>query len=100
MIEIKQDVFDIAWRLRQINSDYKLFYNSKSKRFEVHSRFGLEVALPYSTLDARAVHHVQKTQLKNKAKLVAEIERNNERVEKEKRQEIIEKALAAYGEQL
>lgn len=100
LIEIKQDVFDIAWRIRQIDSDYKLYYNQKQKRYEVHSHFGLEVVVPYPSLDTRTISHIIKTRLENREKLICEIEENNERIEREQRQKIIEKALFAYEEQL
>ncbi|MDD4839198.1 MAG: hypothetical protein PHE93_00810 [Clostridia bacterium] len=100
LIEIKEDVFDIACRLREIDENYRLFFNTDHKRYEIYSRAGLEVVVPYTFLDVRTLVHVRKTRLSNRKQLIEEIENTNARIEEEQRQKIIEKALIAYEEQI
>ena len=81
---IKSDLFDIAKRIRRINSKYFVVYNLRRKKFEVHykrSKNTYELTIPFDTLDARAVEFVQKTRMENQKKLIDEIEKNNQKLE-------------------
>ncbi len=78
MIKITNDLFDIAWRLKAIDTSYELFYNPKKNRFEVWNDRGLQVVVPYTKLDERAIIHVRKTRVERADQLLRQIERENE----------------------
>ena len=84
MIRITHDVFDIAWRIKSIDSEYELFYNREAHRFEVQARGVLQAIIPYDTLDNRTLIYLRETRRENLDKLIAKIEGDNERIEKEK----------------
>jgi len=101
---IENDLFSVADRLREIDPDYFLFYRYRTGKFEVHSRAqrgsSLAVTLPFERLDCRAVEYVLKTRVENAAALLSEMERHNERLERDrlrtavrKAEEDVEKAL-------
>ena len=85
MIEITNDLYDIAWRLRAVNDCYRLYYNASKSRYEVHNSntCALEFVVPYNELDARTVEYARYTSVQNANALFAEIERNNMQVERE-----------------
>ncbi|HEY8390163.1 MAG TPA: hypothetical protein VIL26_04340 [Clostridia bacterium] len=64
-IIIKDDLYDIASRLKSIDSGYFVMFDTISKSYEVHnsnnigSTFCLNV--PYKELDARTITYVRKT---------------------------------------
>ena len=67
LIEIEHDLYSVAQRLREIDDDYRLRYNPKLKRYEVHhlgqagNSFCLEVHEPLP--DARTVEFVRRTRV-------------------------------------
>ena len=86
LIPITTDLFDIASRLREIDANYKLFFNKLLNRFEVHNQAQrgntLAVVVPYQQLDARTVHYVRKTRVENAQRLFDEMEKQNALAEK------------------
>ena len=85
MIEITNDLFDIAWRLRSVNDSYRLYYNTQKCRYEVRNgdTNALEFVVPYGELDARTVEYARYTSVSNANALLEEIERNNAKVEQQ-----------------
>ena len=99
LTEIIWDVFDIASRIKEIEPSYFTVYNHAAKRFEVHSnRQGntLCLCLPYPVLDARAVILVRKTRAERAKHLFEEMERENQKRERE----IMSKGMERLGEAL
>lgn len=88
-IRIENDLFDVAKRLKEIDSNYRLYFNCEKKRFEIFGKNGLEVVVPFSKLDNRTIVHTRKTRLENKKRLIAEIEKANEIAEKAKKRELL-----------
>jgi len=76
MKEVTRDLFCIAKRLKHINKDYRVFYNDKAARFEVHTK-QLEFVVPYDRLDARTLEHARRTRKQNDAQIEAEITKHN-----------------------
>ncbi len=96
LVEITHDVFDIADRLREIDGGYYPVYNLTRKRYEVHHRGrrnSLQLVLPYETLDYRTIERVRETRPEYAEKRLAEMDRANERIEKERERNAIEKYL-------
>jgi len=76
MIKVTHDLFGIARRLLKINPDYKVFYNNKEQRYEVHTD-SLQFVVPYESLDSRTLEYARKTLVKNSDVLFEEIEKKN-----------------------
>lgn len=101
LIEIRNDLFDIADRLKSINSGYKVFYNKEKDRFEVHNTnchpVSLAFVVPYDELDSRTVDYALFTRVQNADALFKEVEENNRLAEaaENKRQveQIMEKVV-------
>ena len=85
LIPVKNDLFDVANRLREIDANYCLYFNKMLGRFEVHNKAQrgntLAVIVPYKQLDARTIHFVQKTRVENANRLFAEMEKQNAKAE-------------------
>lgn len=95
LIQIKTDLFDIAKRLKEIDNHYKLYYNNKLKRYEVHAYGALQCVVPYKYLDARTLLHIRKTRIENREVFLKELEEEN--LIKEKIQQIKAKdKMSAY----
>lgn len=83
-IRIKNDLFDIARRVKAIDSDYFIEYNTTADRYEVHCercKPSLQLVVPYSALDKRTVDHVLRTRIANAITELAQIDAYNEAID-------------------
>ena len=65
---IKNDIFNIAKRLKSIDKKYFIVFNSDRNKYEVHyarAKNTYELTIPYDTLDARTIDFVLKTRIQN-----------------------------------
>lgn len=100
LFEVKDDLFGIAERIKSIDADYKIYFNGDTRSYELHnakSRPSYQLTFPYRTLDKRAVDYTLKSAVKNKERILREIERNNLRLEEEYRRKLFEKSMADAG---
>ena len=84
LVLIENDVFDIAREIRRIDDDYRIFYNTVKRRFEVHHTKcnpTLQLVVPYNGLDYRTVVFVQKTRV-GRSVNEPDIDGYNEAIEK------------------
>lgn len=95
-IEILNDVLFICQRLKEIDKDYRVFYNTKTNKFEVHNvgQIGDSYCLtvPFQYLDARTIDFVNKTKVENKEKLIKEMDKENEILEERNNKRILYEA--------
>ena len=91
---IKNDIFNIAKRLKSIDKKYFIVFNSDRNKYEVHysrAKNTYELTIPYDTLDARTINFVLKTRIQNKQKIFEEIENSNKKLEQQNIKNLIEK---------
>ena len=81
MIVIENDVYNIAKRIKYIDRDYFIVYNTSKENYEIHNKSQMCttycVTIPYNTLDERTLDFVYKTQSKNIEEILCEIENEN-----------------------
>lgn len=96
LIEIKNDVYFILSRLKEIDENYQIFYNTRRKVFEVHNKAQIggsySLTVPYGVLDSRLIELVRKTRVENSKKLFEEIDKQNEQIENKNKKEIVKYA--------
>ncbi len=91
LIRIYEDVFNITNRLKEIDDSYFVVYNTQKKKFEVHSSKQKNtycLTIQNGGLDARVVPLVLKTRRENYQKIIDEMDRANEEIEKENKRKI------------
>lgn len=81
-------VYDIEMRIREIDDDYRIFYNKEKNRIEVHNlknkKDSLVLVSPYNEVDARLYKLVRRTRVERAGDIFKEIEEENERLEKKR----------------
>lgn len=91
---IQSDTFFIGERLKEIDESYFLVFNFDKQKFEVHSccETGSTYCLtvPYDVLDERTVALVRKTRASNIDRLIEEMDKENEKIEKKREKEAID----------
>ncbi|MCI5819833.1 MAG: hypothetical protein MRZ86_04545 [Acidaminococcus sp.] len=95
LTEIKNDLYEVADRIREVGN-YKLYYNRKKGRYEIHSPFGLELTLGSKTPTGEVVVRLRKTRMEKIDDLLKEIERENTLAEKAAKEKIIKKTELRY----
>jgi hypothetical protein len=98
LIEITNDLFDIAQRLKDVNEDYVLYFNVEKQHYEVHNRkqypSTLAFVVPYDELDARTIKYARFTSVNNSTKLFEEIEKNNAMLDKQYQQQYVNSVMS------
>lgn len=82
--EIEEDLFDIARRLKEIDSRYRVYRNRKANRFEIYANGALQLATPFDRLDARTLELVKKTRLEYLNCLIDEIDKTNAQLQRDR----------------
>lgn len=99
-VQLTGDLHDICGRLKEIDAGYYVMFDGKQKRFEVHHKGQkgntLCVTLPYDRLDARAVTYVRQTRAERLRQVIAEMDRENERAEREAKDKAVRKISKEY----
>lgn len=83
--EIKDDVYYICDRLKEIDESYYVLYNLSKNCYEVHSSLQKNsycFVVPFDELDERTLAFARRTRSDRRDKLIEEIEKNNEEVYK------------------
>lgn len=93
LIEIQNDIYFINSRLKEIDDNYQIYFNTKRNLFEIHNKGQIGdsycLTIPYSLLDQRTIDLVKKTNIQNKEKILKEIEKNNEKIENNNKKRIL-----------
>ena len=98
-IRIFTNVYLIPERLREIDPDYFVLRDLDKGVFEIHNSAQPDttycLTLPFSELDARTLELVRKTQVSNAARLIVEMDSENEALQNEKTRDITEAGYVA-----
>lgn len=97
LIPIEKDVFSVADRLKEVDERYRVYRNTLAHRFEVYVGEALQFVVPFQKLDARTVEYARKTRIERVNKIVQELDKENDLLEKRKNRAIIDSALAQAG---
>ena len=80
-LKIAHDVYNISKRIKDIDRNYYIVFNTSKQKFEVHSsqQIGSSycLTLPFNCLDERSLKHVLKTQSVNIDEILENIENDN-----------------------
>ena len=94
LIEIRNDVYFILSRIKEIDKNYKIFYNTTKEHFEIHNSKqkggSYCLTVPFKVLDERCVNLVRKSRVENADEIFKEIDRQNEEMNRKKEKEMIE----------
>ena len=94
-IEIKNDMFDICNRLKNIDSTYFILYDKTKGKYELHSsaqKCTYCATIPYTKLDKRTIDFALKTRRENISKLIFEMEENNKKLEEKEIDNVLDRA--------
>ena len=89
LTEVTNDLFDIAFRLKSINPNYKVYYNRETDKFEVHDTSKpqgntLAFVVPYSELDARTITFALYTRTENAERIFREVDDHNRKLDRDR----------------
>ena len=80
-IKLTYDVYNISKRIKEIDKDYFIVFNTSKGKFEVHNNSQIGgsycLTLPYACLDERTLVYVRKTSVANIDYVLNKIENDN-----------------------
>ena len=95
-IPVLDNVYDIPARLKSLSRSFFVMLNTRTQKFEIHSSNvpynTFECALPFDELDARAIEYARRYSAVRLEETAREVELHNERLEKRRYNEMIDKA--------
>lgn len=80
---IKNDLFNIANRLKEIDKNYFLVRNKIKKRFELWYNMAFpkrELIFKTKQIDSRMIDYVNETRIQNIDKIIKEMDKENEKL--------------------
>ena len=84
---IENDVYFISQRIKEIDKNYFIVFNISKNKFEVHCLGQIWgsycFTIPYETLDERTLFYTLKTKSDNLQKIIEEIDKANEKLQKD-----------------
>jgi len=83
LIKITEDVFDISNRLKEIDSNYFVVFNTKKQKFEIHNKSQKNtycLTVLNKSLDSRTITQTLKSRRERFNKILQEIEDNNQKI--------------------
>lgn len=80
-VQIMHDVYDISKRVKNIEMNYYVVYDTFKQKFEIHNsnQIGSSycLTLPFDRLDERTLKYIRSTQSKNIDEILMKIENDN-----------------------
>lgn len=103
-IKIKSDVYKISERIKDIDKNYYIVYNTSSLKFEVHNSAQIGnsycLTLPFSMLDVRTLNFVRETNSENINIILEKIENENKLQENADRRNALSQFNDAISDEL
>lgn len=99
-MEEVEDPFDVFLRIRDLVPSWRLFWNRRKERFEVHDTESgewhtLVSVLPFDQIDQRTVDYLRRSHISRFGKIMKEIEDNNADIAR--RQMLVREDALEYG---
>lgn len=95
-IPVLSNAMDIPVRLKEVNRDFFVMFNTRTQKYEIHcaSQLGgtMACSLPFDELDARAILYAREFSAARTQQIAEEIERYNEKLEKSQYAAMLDKA--------
>ena len=103
-IKIFFDVYNISKRLKKIDRDYFIVYDTSKNNFEIHnsSQIGSSycLTLPYSCLDERCLNYVYQTKSENIERILQTIDNENKIKESAEKTSALSNAYELISEEI
>ncbi len=99
-ILIKNDLYDIAKRLQEINCDYRVYFDTDRQKFILMRNNALELIFPFEELDERAIRHAKYTSMQNIKEFLYDLDKENRQTEEISRKEAKDKVENEFSRRL
>lgn len=99
-ILIKNDLYDIADRIREINADYRVFFDTDRQKFILMRNNALELIFPFEELDERVIRHARYTSVQNVKEFLHDLDKENRETEEDSRKKAKDKVEDEFSRRL
>lgn len=77
LINIKNDLYDISSRIKEIEENYSIKYDTEKEKYLLFRNGKYQLAFPFKHLDARALDYAWETRLENLDYMLKKVDRHN-----------------------
>ena len=95
-LPVLNNVYDIPVRLKEVNRDFFVMFNTRNQKFEIHCASQpydtYACTLPFDELDSRAITYVREYSRERTQNLAKEIEEYNEKLDAREKAALLDKA--------
>lgn len=77
--KIKDDLFDIANRLKEIDERYEVFFDTSKQKFVLYAQNAYQLTIPFENLDARTIDLVRYTRAENVDTILRDVDKENKK---------------------
>ena len=95
---IKNDIFGVIKRIKNIDANYLVFYNVKKSRYELYYKMGiklnLEMVLTSSVLTSKEVKKVLLSRVEKIDKILKEMEEYNTKLEEKENEQLRDELIS------
>ena len=99
-IRIRNDLYDIADRLKEIDPHYEVCFDTGRQKYILKAFGILQAVLPYDELDQRTLGYVYYTRRGNALNVLSDVDRYNERRERENVRKVKDEIEDEYSRRL
>lgn len=88
------DLYNLYARIKEIDRNYRLVFNKKNKRAEVHnfSQRGTSFVMVAEPLDARLILKLKQTRVENSHQFLKELDEYNANLQIKQQQQVLDRA--------
>ena len=101
---VSHDVYDIANRIKCIDRDYYVVFNTVTRKYEIHNSAQIGssycLTLPYDDLDVRTIDYIHMTKVGNMEELIEQIDRENRLRDNSAKHDVITKIGESIEEEM
>lgn len=80
LIKITDDLYDIAFRIKEIDARYQIFYDTKKCAYKLYLENSYQLTFPYNNLDVRSLDYAYETRMEHIEKILEKIDKHNEKI--------------------
>ncbi len=99
-ILVKNDLYDISDRLREINPNYRVYFDTDRQKFLLMRNNVLELIFPYEELDERAIRHARYTSVQNIKEVLYDLDKENKDMEESSKKQAKDKLEDEFSRRL
>ncbi len=83
-IKITNDLYDIATRIKEIDEEYEIFFDTDLQKFTLWGKGIQQLVFPFEGLDCRALRYAEETRVRYLDEIIAKMDKEKEEYDRKR----------------